>query len=528
MKRIDKNQQRGMSLGPVMIFAMGFLTLGLSVVSLSLSHHRIAKKTTDKWQSTSLAESAIHSFYEQIRAQMLVDGTYPFLMPSTDVTVTSSGTTNSVGTMAATLITHREVQTDENWGGTKVRKYTYYFTIEGTGQATGGVQSTIRSRYKGELYRYLTPVSSYSTTSAPGTFGFPIGAIVSNTTVDIKTDQGLRTYSPSGSDAHVIANTGITWSPPGGKNSLTNPNIMDIQGYMLVPDGSAYSLTNGTSGLGNPNGHTCYRTPAAPASGDFPGAPANSVIKLDSPVSFADTGTVDGWAADWLGQSTATHSTTFSSAVTSTGITPRPGDGKIGIQSPAMINGNLTVAPGGKIELWPSSTDPRKNVVYIKGNVSNMGQLVNHGCTIVFEGKYTDSASAEYKIEPDSATFTDPALATMRSSLLSLNQSKDAFTFSTNSSSNTGLIYALKGGIDVKGSNAEFTGMLLAGGTGTNGGITIEPGGGNSFVVHFDPNSATGGTLALDADSLIDVSYVPADIASNFNASKLTGWVNIK
>ncbi len=528
MKTNFTTRKKGMSLAPVMIFSFGFMTMGLSVVSLSMTHNKVAKKTADKWQSNSLAESAVHSLYEDIRTQMLVDGSYPFLLPSRNVNVTSGGVTNTVGTMSGSIVAHREVQTDEDWGGYKVRKYVYYFTLEGNGQAQGGALSTVRSRYKAEMYRYLTPVSSYSTTTTPGTFGFPIGAIVSNTNIDVKTNQGLRTYSPSGSDAHVIGNTGITWTPPSGKTSLTNPNILDIEGYWLVPDGSAYSLTNGTSGLGNPNGTQNYRSPAAAAAGDFPGAAANSVIKLDSDVSFADESTVDAWAADWLGQSKATHSTTFATDVSSSTITPRSGDGKIGIQTPAYIDGNITVEAGQKIEIWPSSTDPRKNVVYIKGDVKNKGQFVNHGCTIVFEGKYTDTASSEYKIEPDSTTFTDPALAVMRSSLLSLNKNSDAFKFTTNSTSTVGMIYALKGGIEVKGSNADFTGMLLAGGTGSNGGIDIAPGGGNSFTVHYDPNAATGGTLALDADSLIDVSYVPAGIASGFNANKLTGWVNLR
>jgi hypothetical protein len=90
------------------------------------------------------------------------------------------------------------------------------------------------------------------------------------------------------------------------------------------------------------------------------------------------------------------------------------------------------------------------------------------------------------------------------------------------------LIYALKGGIKVKSSNAEFTGMLLSGGTGTTGGIDITPGGGASFVVKFDPNAATGGNLSIDASSVIDMNYVPAGVASNYNSTKLSGWVRLK
>lgn len=517
-----------MSLAPVMIFAFGFTIMGLGVVSLSVTQNKTAKKTTDKWQSNTLAETGVQMLYDKIRMQMLSDQTYPFFLAQQTINVNDGQSTDTIGTTSAKVVGQRQVETDESWSGTKVRKYTYYFTLEGTGKADGGVESVVRSRHVGVIYRYLKSVSAYSSSTKPDTFSFPMGALVSNTSIAINTSQGFRTYSPSGSDAHVIANKGISWTPPSNKKNYSNPNILDIQGYWLVPTGGPYSQTVGDDGLGNPNGTKNYRSPSAPSSGSFPGAEANSVIKLDSAVSFANDGKVDKWAKDWLAQSKASGSTLYPSGVDSATVTPRPGDGKKGIQAPANITGDLNVAQGQKLELWPASTDPRKNVVYVSGNIKNLGQIVNHGVTLVFEQSYTDSSSSTYQIEPDPATFSDPAMAVMRSSLLSLKKGNDAFTFSTNSSSTTGLIYALKGGVKVKGSNAEFTGMVLSGGVGSLGGIDITPGGDASFVVKFDPNAATGGNLSVDSSSVIDVNYEPAGVASNYSTTKLTGWVRLK
>lgn len=532
MKNYNKNKnRRGMSLAPVLVFSIGFTSVGIGVISLTSTYNRSAKKTTDKWQSTSLAESGAHVLYDQIRQQMLNDVTFPFNLNSTTVKVPlGGGNEETVGVYSARVIANREVQTDVEEGGNKYRKFTYYFTIEGRGKATGGVESVIRTSFKGEIYRHMVPRNNYGATPPPDTFNFPIGAIVSNENVQITTNNGLRTLSTDGENsAHVIANAGIRWDPASGsKNSQWNPNVIDIKGFYLVPDGGPFSSTVSAAGLGNPNGSKNYRSPAAPRQGDFPGAAANTVIKLASKVEFADEGTVNGWQNDWRSQASVPTGTSFSGNVSWSSLPPRPNDGKVGIQAPAIVNGDLNVENGRKIELWPASTDPKKNVVYVKGNVRNLGQIVNHGVTLVFEGGYSDDSDAEYKIEPDSQTFKTVELAVMRSALLSLKKSKDAFKFSTNSSARTGIIYALKGGIEVTGANAEFTGMLLAGGTSTNGGINIRPGGGASFVVKYDPYAATGGELALDSESIIDTEYVAGNVARGFQPTKLIDWIQTK
>jgi hypothetical protein len=64
----------------------------------------------------------------------------------------------------------------------------------------------------------------------------------------------------------------------------------------------------------------------------------------------------------------------------------------------------------------------------------------------------------------------------MRSNFISLSKNANAITWTTGSSTTSGLIYAANGGIKVESSNAEITGMLLAGGKGQTGGINIVPG----------------------------------------------------
>jgi hypothetical protein len=520
-----------MSIAPVMMFALGFTTVGVSVLSLSNTYNKGAKRVGDKVQSTALAESAVAVLYDQIRIQMRTDGTYVFNLNPVTITVPKhGGGTETVGVYSARLTADREVQTDVEYSGNKYRKFNYYFTIEGRGKADGGVESVVQASFKGEILKNLVPKHTVSTNPPPSQFYFPVGAIVSNTDIDVTTNQGLRTYSMDGqNNGHVMANDGIKWKPESGsKNSLVNPNILDIQGYWLVPDGGPYSSTVSHTGLGNPNGTKNYKSPVAPAYGDFPGAAENTVIKLEDNIGFADESTVNGWAADWYSQATVSGFNDFTAKVESGSIAARPGDGKIGIQAPAKLEGGLEVANGHKVELWPASTDPRKNVVYIKGDIKNYGQIVNHGVTLVFEGKYEDDSDAEYKIEPDASTFKTRDEAVMRSAFLSLNKSKDAIKFKTNSSATTGIVYACKGGIKVEGSNAEFTGMLLSGGTGGQGGIDISPSGGSSFVVKYDPYAATGGTLALDDESVIDTEWVAGSIASSFAPTKLVEWLHLK
>ncbi|MEI7576623.1 MAG: hypothetical protein WCK51_07005 [Armatimonadota bacterium] len=519
------NRQRGMSVVPVMIFALGFGAVGVSIMSMSNTQANEVKGAGDKWQTDGLASSGANILYEQIRQQMIQDQSYPFVLAETPQKVKRpDNTEDTIGTCSARIVADRLVEKDE--GGYRIQ--TYYFTIEGRGVSSLGKESITRVEFKGVMWRHLVPRDTYGNNGAPDSIWFPTGAIVANGAVNMTTNQGIRTLSSNG-DAHVVGNKGITWNPfSGSKNSFANPNIIDIQGYYLVPDGGPYTSTLSNSGLANPSGVKNYRSPAAPAQGDFPGAAANSVIKLNGEASFPDAGTVDGWAADYLNSASVSTAAKFPTGLNSSAITPRVSDGQIGVQSPALITGDLNVANGATVHLWPASTNPKKNIIYVKGNVKNLGNIINHGCTLIFEQTYEDASSATYRIEQDALTFKTKEEAVMKSALLSLKSSKDAFKFHTNGSATTGLIYAMKGGIQIDGSNADFTGMLLAGGSGTNGNIDVKPGGGNSFTVHYEAYAATGGNVVTDAESVINTEYVAGNVAQPFTPTKMYNWNWIK
>ncbi len=515
------NRKRGMSVVPVLIFVLSFGAVGVSIMSMSDTQTKEVKGAGDKWQADGLASSAANILYEQIRQQMIVDQSYPFVLAERTLKVKRPDTTeDALGKCSASLVADRLVEKDE--GGYRIQ--TYYFTIEGRGTSDSGKESIVRVDFKGLMWRYLVPKTTTGPSTAPDSIWFPTGAIVANGEVSMTTNQGIRTMSSNG-DAHVVANKGIKWDPfSGSKNGFSNPNIIDIQGFYLVPEGGPYTSTLSTNGLSNPNGTKNYRSPAAPAAGDFPGAPADSVIKLNGEATFPDEGTVDNWAADYLNSASVATGAKFPTGLESDAIVPRITDGQLGVQSPALITGDLEVKSGATVHLWPASTNPKKNIIYVKGSVKNMGNIINHGCTLIFEQTYEDAPGGVYRIEQDALTFKTREEAVMKSALLSLKKDKDAFKFHSSSSATTGLIYAMKGGIQVDGSNADFTGMLLAGGTGANGNIEIAPGGGNSFTVHYEPYAATGGVVAVDAESVINTEYVVGNVADPFKPTKLFNW----
>ncbi|MBS1704892.1 MAG: hypothetical protein JST40_03390 [Armatimonadetes bacterium] len=512
----------GMSTSSAAIFVMTFTMIGAGMVQMTRVLHQHAKRSADKDQATLLAESGCTELYQQIRNQMRIDGNYVFDIPSTNAVAHVEGRDVTLGSYTARVL---DVETTTVDQGTSSRQYTYTFSVEGRGTTATGISSIVTAKFNGTMSRALVEESSTSGGSSdPKAFGFPVGAIVANQKLDIETDMGFRTTAANGLDAHVVANKGITWNPhSGSKTGVTQPNVLDIQGQWLVPNGVPYTNTVGETGMGNPNGGKNYRNPAAPAMGSFPGGDPNSVLWMPGEVGFADESTVDSWAADWKTYSKGASSHTYSGGLKATDIPTDPITSRLVIRAPAYIDGDLLVNGGLEVNLMPFNTDPKKNVIYVKGNIENKGLLQNLGCTVVFEGEYSDQNGSEYRLSNLNSPFNTTDKVSQRSALISLAKSKEAFHFTTDSSSRTGLIYAAKGGIDVTGSNAEFTGMLLAGGGPGYGDINIHPEGGNSFVVHYDP--AAGEPGELETVSAGDITYVTGGINSAFMPSDLYGWV---
>lgn len=508
-----------------MMFVMGFALTGVAAMNLTQTQNKVAFMATNKVQADALARSGFDVFYDQIRAEMEASGNYPFALDPTNLTTTVNGHNVNLGSYEATILECQKTQNDLDQGGSKIRRTTYTFKIKCKGTASNGTYSEFKVRFNAYRDQNLVKQTTSHMPQVSGQIYFPVGAIVSNTSVDIATNNGLRTYDTLGQNrAHILANDGISWSSP-GKSSNTNPNVLDIQGQYLVPQGGSYDRTVSPTGIGNSNGAKNYKNPALAASGSFLGSPSDSVLKMGGPAGFADYAKTEEWRTRWYNTATGTGSTAYTGFTPANGITYNGVDRVL--RCPAIINGDINVNNGELLRLMPKSTNPWDNVIYVTGDVKNKGQLLNLGVTLVVLGKYSDGPSAEYKLDTQGSPFTNAATVMQRSSLMCLNQSADAVSFSTNSSATTGLIYALRGGIDVTSSNAEFTGMLVSGGTGTDGGVKIHPGGYNSFVVKFDPNAATGGDLDLDPNSVIDVTYIPSGIAVAFAPSRPYAWAKV-
>lgn len=527
MKRRNqtRSRQSGMTIVPVMTFIIGFSAVGVSIMAMTGTQTREVRNAADKWQADGLASTAANLMYEQIRQQMIADQSYPFTLAEQTQKITPPGGGEEVlGKCSARLVGTRLVETDISGK----RKQLFYFTVEGTGVSQSGRKSVARVEFRGEIWRHLVPKSIYSNNGAPDSIWFPTGAIVANGTVKMTTNRGVKTASTNG-DAHIVGNGGLSWKPTSGsKSGVTKSDMVDCQGFFLVPEGNAYNTTQSDAGIGNSNGTKNFKSLPAKAQGTFPGAEANSVIKLNGSAAFPDEKTVNTWAADYLNSASVAISTKYASGCSSTDLKPRGSDGQVGIQSPALITGDLNVAGGATVHLWPGSTNPKKNIVYVKGNVKNLGNIVNHGCTLIFEQTYEDAPDAQYTIQEESLTFKTKEEAVMKSALISLKKSSDAFKFHTSRSATTGLVYAMKGGIQLDGSNAQFTGMLLAGGVGATGDIDIKPSGGAAFEVNYESYSATGGNVVMDSASLVNTSFVAGNVANAFTPTKLFSWNWIK
>ena len=232
------SRQRGSILGYTLLFL--FLFIALSIVALKLSDMSSAMgfRAAQKIQATALAEAGVQTLYDDIRTALATGGTPPTTHGMTNMSVTLNGKTTNEGSFSASVISSNTVN-----GETEI-------ILEGVGTAPNGVISRVRSSLLLSAQERMA-------------------AILSNTTIAIATNGGLRISEtvPGRNQASILANDGLSWSPPlGSKTAVTNPNIIDIQGQIMVaanPD-PAYNTTVGPSGMGNSNGTKNYRTVADP------------------------------------------------------------------------------------------------------------------------------------------------------------------------------------------------------------------------------------------------------------------------
>lgn len=516
---------KGSSTPVVLMFIGGFAMIGYSVLDMNNVNERTSLKASQKVQATNLAESGVQQLFDSIRRQMQANNTYPMSINTTNYSAPTSAGTIVLGQYNARLLNVDTQMRDVNGR----RQTTYIYDVEGLG-VVNGISSTIRAQFSGTVVHYLEEIrQNVGGVRNADQIYFPAAAIAAAETVEIETDQGLRTYSPDGKSGHILANKGISWNPKGGasKNGFVNPNILDVQGMILVHRDQK-GRTEGPTGIGNSNGKKNYRTPIISSGGGLPAIGADSVYGMDAEVGFASETVVNNWKNNWISTTAKTGSTRYTRSIKSDEVPQRPGDQWRVIPTPAYIDGDLEVLPGQQLRLMPSSSNNVENIVYVKGKVKNMGALLNLGVTLVIEDGYEDGPTSEYKLDTQGTPYNTRKKVLQASSLVCLKKSSEAIKIKTNSSALTGVMYAANGGISVESSNAELSGMLVAGGRGGNGGVRIKPGGGSSFVVRYEPDAAGAGDFDPKLYQNINLSYRTTTVAQGFQPSNISKWVQVK
>lgn len=507
------------------------MMVGVGVTSLAMVQDSHSGRSGSKQQANELAESAVHAMYQRIKTSMVQTNAMPTAINAQSLTFTTrNGANRDAGTMSAQVVsTDVTSATVSAADGNVATRKTYTFQIEGRGIASNGIESIVRASVTGTVdesdgtYRQVVHGQQADGNRVP--FSVCPGAIMCNGAIRMTTNQGIRTYSPN-NDAHVVANRGIEWNPAtGSKSGHSNPNIIDIQGQFQVPGSaqyaSIYDFTVGPSGLGNSNGTKNYRSPAYAADSGNPALAANTVARREYPRPYPSTTMFDGWETEWADQ--ANKGTKYLSDVSAANMTPDV-NGHKNLRTPVIINGDLVIPSGQNLRMLPTSEKPWENIVYVTGNVRNMGQLRNLGVTIVMLGKYTDSSSSEYKIDTQDGMYPNEDEVVKHANFINMNPDADAVRFSTNSSSHTGLIYAARGGIQVTGT-PEFRGKLVAAGSQD---LQISPSGGNSFVVHYDARSGGNRHVVGSAEDSWTITLPAGTVIRGYDCDRLEKWLTIK
>ncbi|MBN8689937.1 MAG: hypothetical protein J0L72_03985 [Armatimonadetes bacterium] len=509
----------GMSTPAVMLFMISFAGVSMYVASSTMQSDKHSDRTASKSQADLLAESAVNDLYDRIRAQMWADQTYPFSISNGSLSGESRSGSIVLGSYTARVVSMTRNIADVG-NSPPVRRINYTFVLEGTGTSQYGVVSRKQAKFLAVMEYNLQSITNIINQAPPADkITFPAGAVVANGKVIMKTSGGFRTFSPDGLKGHVIGNGGIQWDPNGTKSTNRSPNVMDTQGLMMTPARS-FDWTVSDAGIGNANGTINYRTPVVSSTPGLPNVAANSVVKLAQDVGFANSAKVDLWTNNWRTTTTKPSAYRFNGGLKSNTMSGRPGDGWKVIETPAYIDGDLEVTAGDLLRLVPTSSNPTENIVYVSGNVKNVGQLMNLGVTLVVNGKYIGKHPGEYKLDTNGSPYPTRSKVLQNSALISVNTADDAIDYQHETTATTGLIYAAKGGMKIKKS-PELNGMILA-----YKDIEVETN--NSFVVRYEPDAASAGDFDPGLLTQINVSLVPAGVRSPFNPSKLTEWLTLK
>ena len=504
--------QRGMALMLTTLMLMGITLIILATATLTDTSGRIADRGAQKTEATLLAEAGMNSFYDTIRSTMIANNgvSYP-AAPATPTTLstTMGGVIRTVGTYTAQYVGTPTTTTASINLGTQTQT-TWTFTILGIGTSQNGLStSQVQSTYTATIIQNNLGLNA-SATAALGP-----GALQSATTINFRTDGGVRVYDNANLNAaNIIANGGIGWSPYSQSRSNANPNILSTQGDFQVPNtpSTAYAYTTSpTTGLYKSAGNSIFNSLT------------NSIVSLSAPETFPSTTQVSTWQSNWITAAQSTNNVSTGS-VSASSVTPNasnPGQGEHRITAPAYINGNLNV-DSNQLYLQPNSDATKSNVVYVNGNVNNAALLYNRGVVLVVAGQYNEtSTSAQYALQTQFSPYSSMTALYGATALVALQAAPTAVNMITSSSSGPGLVFTPNGGITIQGNN-EIDGVLISGGTGAAGGINIYPQNGNSFVVKYHSEAVVG-----RIDFNLSVSTGGAIIQA-FTPTRMKQWLQLQ
>ncbi len=262
-----KSKKSGSSLPITMMFFMVIGMVTITAVGVTTTSDRMAERFSQKSSANLLAESAVNELYDQA-IRNLASGKSPGNLSLRPMNTDFDGKTRSVGNYSATIIDLKSTVTSPAPGYSATSTLTdYQIHIRGTGVAPNGTTSEVEATFTASTVTSGTPGSTGGSSVAI----YP-GAIQSNTTVDLITNDGIKTVDNSSLDkeAHVLANKGISWTPfSNQKDNYWREDLIDIQGHAMVPDQPSpqpLDFTKGIGGLGNPNGSKNYKTAVAHTS----------------------------------------------------------------------------------------------------------------------------------------------------------------------------------------------------------------------------------------------------------------------
>lgn len=523
MKKRILRKRLGMGTLAAVALMGGSLMLGLTMVSVTMTSHRLATRSSERQQALALAEAGISQLYAKIKGELSV-GTEFGLALGEQQLYHNQDLNDPEGKYNARVVSTSQVSQDVDRWGVRVRQVTYNFTIEGLGKTAIGVTARLRCNFTGvteyELRRVGTETVGGDT---PQQFFFPRGALAAAEQIKVVANSLTTLGSSPAGAGHVIANEGISWTPAAGNKADFGAQTMLSANGQYVVNQSALTWTQGSAGLGNTNGQTNYTSPPAPGA-----SVGNQIMYSNSPINFADSATAGQWDTRWQQNAGRDPARVFG-ATGASGLPATSADLPTGnvLETPAYIRGDLTVGNSDTLVLKPSSSNPMKNVVYVEGNINNLGKILNLGVKVVVRGRYTEDSNAEYRIETQGSPFANRQRVLQNSSLISVSSVPNSIEFTSTVSGTTGLVYAVRGGIRIAAPGRTLEGAFIAGGTAGTGGIVVNSGTGAGTTINFSRDATIPGDIDLASIDQIDINYTIGGVYSPFAPSTLSKWIEV-